>query len=62
MNPALVPAHIKLKLSMMVLSDVKPLNLFRLPWHSQPLSQGSGFARVNLFEFRAALWRWIYAY
>ena len=46
-NPELVPDKIKAKLANVGLWDVNPLNLFRITWKNEPVSQGGGYGGVN---------------
>jgi len=50
-NPDLIPDSTKNKLSGVGLWDVNPLNLFRITWKNESVSQGGGFGDVNFIEF-----------
>ncbi len=50
-NPELVPDKIKNQLKNVGLWDVNPLNLFRITWKNEPVSQGGVFGNVNYIEF-----------
>ncbi len=49
-NPATIPDSIKESLKDVGLWDLNPLNLFRITWHNEPISDGGGFAGVNYLE------------
>jgi cysteine synthase len=55
MNPDLIPAKIKEKLSDVGLWDVNPLNLFRINWHNQPVAKGGKYGGVNFIELPSSL-------
>ena len=50
-DPSLIPAEIKDRLKSIGLWDLVPLNLFRITWHNQPVTQGGLFGAPNFFEF-----------
>ena len=54
-DPASVPADILERLAGVGLSDLDPLNLFRITWHNDPVSRGGGFGGVNYLEFPSEL-------
>ena len=49
-NPDLIPAGVKAKLTDVGLWDVNPLNLFRITWKNEPTARGGGFGGVNYME------------
>lgn len=46
-NPALIPNEIKESLKTVGLSDLHPLNLFRINWHNEPTKSGGTFGEGN---------------
>jgi cysteine synthase A len=54
-DPNLVPDKIKALLSDVGLWDVNPLNLFRITWKNEPVSEGGKFGGVNTIEFPSSL-------
>lgn len=50
-DPSLIPAEIKDRLKSIGLWDLVPLNLFRITWHNQPVTQGGLFGAPNFVEF-----------
>ena len=50
-DPRLIPDKVVAKLKDVGLSDINPLNLFRITWHNQPQLNGGGFGGVNFLEF-----------
>ncbi|MBT4264299.1 MAG: pyridoxal-phosphate dependent enzyme [Deltaproteobacteria bacterium] len=50
-DPGLIPYKIVEKLKHVGLSDINPLNLFRITWHNEPRESGGGFGGVNFLEF-----------
>jgi cysteine synthase A len=54
-DPALIPDKIKAGLKNVGLWDVNPLNLFRITWHNEPVTEGGGFGGVNYLELPRAL-------
>jgi len=54
-NPGLIPAEIKQKLSQIGLWELNPLNLYRITWKNQPVSNGGGFKGVNYLELPTSL-------
>ncbi|MFN2188406.1 MAG: pyridoxal-5-phosphate-dependent protein subunit beta, partial [Candidatus Promineifilaceae bacterium] len=50
-NPALIPDSIQQKLAGVGLWDLNPLNLFRITWRNEAVSQGGGFGDVNYLEY-----------
>ncbi len=49
--PSLIPEKIVNKLQNVGLWDMDPINLFRISWHNEPISQGGGYTGVNYMEF-----------
>lgn len=49
-NPDHIPAPIVEKLGGVGLWDIDPLNLLRINWHNEPVSQGGRFGGVNFLE------------
>ena len=54
-DPALIPAAVADRLKHIGLWDIDPLNLFRITWHNEPVTEGGGFGPVNTLEFPPAL-------
>ena len=54
-NPELIPERVKESLSKVGLWDLNPLNLFRITWKNEPVSQWGGFQGVNYIEFPKSL-------
>jgi len=54
-NPELVPDKIKKKLKGIGLWEINPLNLFRITWKNEPVTQGGEFGEVNFLEFPGEL-------
>ncbi|GJM40184.1 MAG: pyridoxal-5'-phosphate-dependent protein subunit beta [Ardenticatenaceae bacterium] len=54
-NPRLIPESIKQNLRRVGLWDLNPLNLFRINWHNEPVTQGGDFGDVNYLELPSAL-------
>jgi cysteine synthase A len=54
-DPGLIPADVKRRLKRIGLWDVDPLNLFRISWRNEPVSEGGGFGDVNYLELPHAL-------
>jgi cysteine synthase len=54
-DPNLIPDQIKADLRQVGLWDMNSLNLFRITWKNEPVSQGGGFGRVNYLEFPSTL-------
>lgn len=54
-DPGYVPFSIVRKLAKVGLSDIDPLNLFRLNWHNEPMAEGGGFGAVNHLELPSSL-------
>jgi cysteine synthase len=54
-HPSLIPADVKAGLSKVGLWDLNPLNLFRISWKNEPVSDGGGFNGVNYIEFPKSL-------
>lgn len=52
-NPELIPAEIKQKLSKIGMNDINPLNLFRISWKND-VKTGS-FSKVNYVEIPSAI-------
>ena len=50
-NPTTIPDSIKQRLAGVSLSDVDPLNLFRITWKNEPIETGGGFNDGNWIEF-----------
>ncbi len=49
-NPELIPEKIKGNLKSIGLWDLNSLNLFRINWKNEPISNGGGFGNVNYLE------------
>ncbi|NOY50032.1 MAG: pyridoxal-phosphate dependent enzyme [Chlorobi bacterium] len=49
-NPELIPEKIKEDLKSIGLWDLNSLNLFRINWKNEPISNGGGFGNVNYLE------------
>ncbi len=49
-NPELIPEKIKENLKSIGLWDLNSLNLFRINWKNEPISNGGGFGNVNYLE------------
>lgn len=49
--PQTIPEEIKVGLNNVGLSDLHPLNLFRINWNNEPQAHGGGFNTVNYLEF-----------
>ena len=47
---ALIPSDVVEGLAQIGLSDIDPLNLFRITWHNEPREHGGGFGPVNYLE------------
>ncbi len=54
-NPELIPDKIKKKLKGIGLWELHPLNLFRITWKNEPVTQGGGFGEVNTLELPGEL-------
>jgi len=54
-DPSLISNDIKKKLSSIGLWSIDPLNLFRITWHNEPVSEGGGFGDVNYIEIPSEL-------
>lgn len=54
-SPELIPNVIKEKLKNVGLSDIDPVNLFRISWYNEPTEVGGGFAGVNYIELPEAI-------
>ncbi len=54
-DPGLAPEAVRNRLAGVGLSDLDPLNLFRVTWRNQPLARGGGFGPVNFIEFPPSL-------
>ena len=54
-DPGLVPEVIKRRLGRIGLWDLDPLNLFRITWHNEPVSNAGGFGPVNWLEVPSSL-------
>ncbi len=54
-DPSLIPVDITAQLGSVGLSDLDPLNLFRISWHNEPTDSGGGFGPVNTIEFSPEL-------
>lgn len=54
-DPSLVPGFVREQLRRVGLWDVHPLNLFRITWKNEPVSQGGGFGEVNFVELPETL-------
>ena len=48
-NPSLIPDEIKEGLKTVGLTDLNPLNLFRINWHNEPKETGGLFGKGNYF-------------
>jgi cysteine synthase len=49
-DPANVPPAIRERLSKVAMSDVDPVNLFRITWKNEPVERGGGFNQGNWLE------------
>jgi cysteine synthase len=54
-NPELIPEKIKENLKSIGLWDLNSLNLFRINWKNEPVSNGGGFGDVNYLELPTEL-------
>jgi len=54
-DPNLIPEDVKEKLQDLGLSDIDPVNLFRISWHNEPTETGGGFTGVNYVELPEAI-------
>ena len=54
-DPSLIPVDITAQLGSVGLSDLDPLNLYRITWHNEPTDSGGGFGPVNTIEFSPEL-------
>lgn len=54
-DPTQVPGSIKGRLESIGLWDLDALNLFRITWKNEPVSEGGGFDGVNYVELPASL-------
>ncbi len=54
-NPGLIPDKAKEKLKGIGLWEINPLNLFRITWKNEPVTQGGGFGDVNTLELPVEL-------
>ncbi len=54
-DPSLIPVDITAQLGSVGLSDLDPLNLYRITWHNEPTDSGGGFGPVNTIEFAPEL-------
>jgi cysteine synthase len=54
-NPDQITENIKSRLKGVSLSDVHPVNLFRITWKNQPSEKSSGFGDVNFIEIPGEL-------
>ncbi|HEY3356368.1 MAG TPA: pyridoxal-phosphate dependent enzyme [Polyangia bacterium] len=54
-DPSKVPEPVKRKLKGIGMTDVNPLNLFRISWKNEPKDQGGLFNRGNWIEFPSSL-------
>ncbi|HAX82556.1 MAG TPA: pyridoxal-5-phosphate-dependent protein subunit beta, partial [Actinobacteria bacterium] len=54
-DPALIPSDVVDRLGGVGLSATDPINLFRINWHNEPVSDGGGFDGVNAIEIPPAL-------
>ena len=54
-DPSLIPVDIAAQLGSVGLSDLDPLNLYRITWHNEPTDSGGGFGPVNTIEFSPEL-------
>jgi len=50
-DPTRIPEKVKQRLSKVALTDVNPLNLFRITWKNEPKAKGGLFNRGNWIEF-----------
>jgi len=50
-DPKQIPDSIQSKLGDVGLWDLNPLNLFRINWHNEPVTQGGGYGDVNYLVF-----------
>ncbi|MCK6456741.1 MAG: pyridoxal-phosphate dependent enzyme [Phycisphaerae bacterium] len=54
-DPRTVPADVQQRLRSVGLSDVDPLNLFRITWKNEPVDHGGRFGDGNWLEFPSSL-------
>jgi cysteine synthase len=54
-DPGRIPGVVRTRLKSVGLWDLNSLNLFRITWHNEPVSQGGGFGGVNYLEFPKAI-------
>jgi cysteine synthase len=54
-DPTLIPEGVKAKLGSIGLWDLDALNLFRITWKNEPVSEGGGFGGVNYLELPSSL-------
>ncbi len=54
-DPGRIPEPVKARLKNIGLWDIDPLNLFRITWHNEPVTQGGGHGKVNFIEFPKSL-------
>ena len=56
-HPSTIPKRIRDGLAKIGMSDVDPLNLFRITWKNEPVERGGGFNTGNWIEFPRELTR-----
>src|SRR5262249_50726990 len=54
-NPASIPATIRERLRNVGMSDIDPVNLFRITWKNEPVERGGGFNDGNWIELPSVL-------